>query len=82
MTTTKPHFLQVAGALIIPRQAAQIVGITRQHVTELARKGVLSGVQLANGSWLIDKNSAENYACAERRRGGMPRGGCKSRKAS
>jgi excisionase family DNA binding protein len=56
---------------ITPREAAERLGVTQDHVRHLARKGILSGRRFGYG-WLLTQESVEAYASTERRPGPKP----------
>lgn len=53
---------------ITTHQAAQIIGVTDEHVRRLLRDGKVEGEQRKRGSrlfWVVLKASAEAYAAGE-----------------
>lgn len=53
---------------ITTQEAAEIIGVTRDHVTYLLRTGQLKGNKFVR-DWMVDKVSAERYAASERKPG-------------
>ncbi len=53
---------------ITSRQAAEMIGVTTDHVAYLVRQGVLSALRFGR-VWMISRASALAYAQTERRPG-------------
>jgi excisionase family DNA binding protein len=53
---------------ITPREAAELVGVTSDHVRYLARAGVIEARKFGH-AWMIKETSVEAYAASERRPG-------------
>ncbi len=56
---------------ITSRQAAEMIGVTTDHVAYLVRQGTLSALRFGR-VWLISRASALAYAGQERRPGPKP----------
>lgn len=53
---------------ITTQEAAEMIGVTRDHITYLLRTGQLEGKKFVR-DWMVDKASAEQYAASERKPG-------------
>lgn len=60
--------------LVSTVEAAEMLGITRQRVTQLIRNNQLDGM-MVGGRWLVDRASVEARRATVSRRGGRPRFG-------
>ena len=60
--------------LVSTTEAAEMLGITRQRVTQLIRNNQLDGM-MVGGRWLVDRASVEARRATVSRRGGRPRFG-------
>lgn len=60
--------------LIPTAEAAEMLGITQQRVTQLIRNNQLDGMMIG-GRWLVDRASVEVRRASVSRRGGRPRAG-------
>jgi excisionase family DNA binding protein len=56
---------------ISTKEAAEIIGVTRDHVTHLLRTGQLTGEKFVR-DWMVDRVSVEDYAAKERKPGPKP----------
>lgn len=63
----------VLGDWITPWEAAQIIGVTPNHVRLLAQKGVIKSHRFGR-AWMINRASAQAYAATERHPGPKRRG--------
>jgi excisionase family DNA binding protein len=53
---------------ITTQEAAELIGVSRDHVTHLLRVGHLEGNKLLR-DWLVSRTSAEQYAAQDRKPG-------------
>jgi excisionase family DNA binding protein len=60
--------LLVGGNWITPAEAAQLIGVTPAHVRYLARTGLIEARKFGT-SWMVRRDSVEQYAVSERRPG-------------
>lgn len=58
---------------LTPRQAAEIIGVTDDHVRYLARTGKIEAQKFGH-AWMLRRTSVEAYAASERRPGPKPQG--------
>ncbi|KAA3657201.1 MAG: DNA-binding protein [Chloroflexi bacterium] len=52
-------------------KAAKIVGVTTHQIRHLLRNGLIKGQKFAR-SWMVDRQSAEEYAKQDRKPGPKP----------
>jgi excisionase family DNA binding protein len=60
------------GDLLSATQAAQLLGVTRQHIYLLIRHGTLPKIELG-GFTLVPRAAVETYAKTERKPGPKPK---------
>ncbi len=60
------------GDWITTLEAAQIIGVTTNHVRYLAKLGVIESRRFGR-AWMINRASAEVYAATDRRTGPKPK---------
>jgi excisionase family DNA binding protein len=58
----------VADEWITTQEAAEIIGVTRNHVRHLIRHGELQAKRFGR-AWMVSRKSAEAYAAIDRRPG-------------
>ena len=56
---------------ITPRQAAELIGVTSDHVRYLARIGAVEAQKFGH-AWMLNRSSVEAYATSDRRPGPKP----------
>ncbi len=66
-----PYTTAVPMEWITSRQAAELIGVTTDHVAYLVRQGALSALRFGR-VWMISRASAFAYAEMERRPGPKP----------
>jgi hypothetical protein len=54
---------------VTPEQAAAIIGCSPDWVRKLLNRGEITGIKLHSKAWLVDVNSATEYAHSERKPG-------------
>ncbi len=68
MERLQPYTTAVPMEWITSRQAADMIGVTTDHVAYLVRQGVLAALRFGR-VWMISRASALAYAETERRPG-------------
>lgn len=58
--------------LVMGNEAAAILGVTRQHLTMLARQGVIGRQELGR-YWVFTRAELEAYKGAPKNKGGRPK---------
>ena len=61
----------ILGEWITPREAAEMIGVTSDHVRYLARTGAIEA-QKFGYAWMLKRISVEAYAASERHPGPKP----------
>lgn len=56
---------------ITPREAAELIGVTSDHVRYLARTGTIEARKFGH-AWMLKRAAVEAYAASERRPGPKP----------
>jgi excisionase family DNA binding protein len=53
---------------ITPREAAELIGVTSDHVRHLARAGIIEAQKFGH-AWMLKRAAVEAYTASERRPG-------------
>ncbi len=57
---------------VMGEEAARILGVTRQHLALLARKGII-GQRVLDRYWVFNRAELEAYKAAPKSKGGRPK---------